>query len=70
MSKQDEPERRFVVEKKPVMQELPEPEHPNLVAGAEMSVVGFFGDTLKWMERRRAAKARKRQMRDTDSSDK
>jgi hypothetical protein len=70
MSKQGEPERRFVVEKKPVMQELPEPEHPNLVAGAEMSVVGFFGDILKWMERRRAAKARKRQMHDTDSSDK
>ena len=61
MSKQDEPERRFVVEKKPIMHELPEPQHPNLVAGANMSFVGFFGDILRWIDRRRAAKARKRQ---------
>ena len=69
MSKPDEPERHFVVEKKPVScRSCPNLEHPNLVAGAEMSVIGFFGDILKWMERRRAAKARKRQMRDTDSA--
>ncbi len=62
MNKQDEPERRFVVEKKPIMRELDnEPEHPNLVAGANMSFVGFFGDILRWIDRRRAANARKRQ---------
>jgi hypothetical protein len=63
MSKPDESERRFVVvEKKPVMRELDnEPEHPNLVAGADISVIGFFGDVLRWIDRRRAAKARKRQ---------
>ena len=57
MSEQDEPERRFVVEKKPIMRELDsEPAHPNLVAGAEMSVIAFFGDILRRMDRRRAAK--------------
>jgi hypothetical protein len=59
MSKQDEPERRFVVEKKPIMREpVSEPEHPNLIVGAEMSSVAFFGDILRWIERRRAAKKR------------
>ena len=59
MSKQNEPERRFVIEKKPIMHELDsEPEHPNLVAGADMSVMAFFGDILRWIERRRAAKKR------------
>jgi hypothetical protein len=63
MGQQDEPERRFVVvEKKVVMHELDnEPEHPNLVAGADISVISFFGDVLRWIDRRRAAKARKRQ---------
>ncbi len=64
MDKQDAPERRFIVEKKPVMRELPpEEEHPNLVAGAQMSTVALFGDVLRWIDRRRAAKARKRQKR-------
>ena len=36
MSKQEEPERRFVVEKKPIMRELdPERERPNLVVSDE-----------------------------------
>jgi len=35
-----------------------EPEHPNLVAGADMSVISFFNDVLRWIERRRAAKKR------------
>jgi hypothetical protein len=70
MSEQDEPKRRFIVEKRSVMQKLPEPEHPNLVVGANMSVVGFFGDILRWIDRRRAAKARDRHRRNTDSSDK
>jgi hypothetical protein len=52
-------ERRFVVEKKLIMRELDsEPAHPNLVAGAEMSVIAFFGDILRRMDRRRAAKKR------------
>jgi hypothetical protein len=60
MSKQDEPEHHFaVVEKKSVMRELDdEPEHPNLVAGADISVISFFNDVLRWIERRRAAKKR------------
>ena len=59
MSKPDEPERRFVVEKKPNMRELePEPERPNLVVGAQMTSVAFFGDILRWIDRRRAAKKR------------
>jgi hypothetical protein len=70
MNEQDEPKRRFIVEKKPVMQKLPEPEHPNLVAGANMSFVRLFGDILRWIDRRRAAKAQARHRRTTDSSDK
>ena len=68
MNKQDDPERRFiVVEKKVVMHELDnEPEHPNLVAGADISVIRFFGDILRWIDRRRAAKKRKRQTRAND----
>jgi hypothetical protein len=59
VSTQDEPERHFVVEKKPIMRELDsEPEHPNLVAGADMSVMSFFDDVLRWIDRRRAAKKR------------
>jgi hypothetical protein len=59
MSKQDEPERRFVLEKNPVIRESDsEPEQPNLVAGADMSVMRFFDDILRWIERRRAAKKR------------
>jgi hypothetical protein len=60
MNKQDESEREFVVvEKKFVMRELDdELEHPNLVAGANMSVISFFNDVLRWIERRRAAKKR------------
>jgi hypothetical protein len=57
MSKQDEPKIR--IEKNPMLPELDsEPEHPNLVAGADMSVIVFFDDILRWIERRRAAKKR------------
>jgi hypothetical protein len=58
MSKQDEPERRFVLERKPIMTDLREPEQPNLVVGADKSVMSFFGDILRWIDRRRAAKKR------------
>jgi hypothetical protein len=60
MSEQDEPEHRFVVVgKNSVMRELDDkPEHPNLIPGAEMSVMSFLNAILRWMERRRAAKKR------------
>ena len=57
MSKQDEPKVR--IEKVPMLPELEdEPEHPNLVAGADMSVMAFFNDVLRWIDRRRATKQR------------
>jgi hypothetical protein len=53
MSKQEKPEVR--IEKLPMMPELDDkPEDPNLVAGADMSVMAF--DVLRWLERRRKAK--------------
>ena len=58
MSKQDEPERRFVLEKKPVMRELPEPERSYGMFGPNMRAVRFLGDILRGIERRRAAKKR------------
>lgn len=57
MSKQDEPKVR--IEKVPLLPELEDkPEHPNLVAGADTSVMAFFDDVLRWLDRRRAAKKR------------
>jgi hypothetical protein len=57
MSKQDEPKVR--IEKLPLLPELDDkPERPNLVAGADMSVMAFFDDVLRWIDRRRAAKQR------------
>jgi len=57
MSKQDDPKVR--IEKVPLLPELEDkPEHPNLVAGTDMSVMAFFADILRWLDRRRAAKQR------------
>jgi hypothetical protein len=68
---QKEPERRFVVvEKKSVMHELhDQPDDPRAgMFGPGMFAVDFFRDALRWIDRRRAARARKRQMRAEDSS--
>ena len=57
MSKQDEPKVR--IEKVPLLPELEDkPEQPNLVAGADLSVMAFFNDVLRWLDRRRAANQR------------
>jgi len=65
MNEDDPPERRFVVGKHtPVMRPLEtERDQPNMVVGAEQTTIAFFGDILRWLERRRTAKARKRQVR-------
>jgi hypothetical protein len=58
MTKQDQPAHRFVLDKQPLMHELPELEYPYGMFGPNMEAVVFLGDILRTMERRRAAKKR------------